>query len=523
MSTFKQDLKQARSAIVFLIGLTLAFGLVFTLEKWKPQVGLVRSGTLLGVGNYDLPVREPRKLKENELQWAKTAWQYFEKNYQPETGMVNSVDKYPASTMWDTSSYLLGLISAYRLSIVDEEEFDVRTSGLLETLATMPLFEDQLPNKSYNTITKAMVTYENEETERGIGWSAIDIGRIMVPLNVLVWHYPQYTEQVTAVVNHWDIDLIIRDSEMYGTDINDLGETIFLQEGRLGYEEYASKSLVLVGKDLSEALSYEQNMDIVDIYDIPVATDARDPERFGALNYVVSEPYVLDGLEFGWDRFSKELASRIFRVQKARYESTGILTAVSEDNIDESPYFVYNTVFADGKAWNAITETGEDASEFRSVSTKAAFGFYALFGDEYSELLIDHLKDNYDPERGWYSGIYEATGESNTAITANTNGIILEAIHFIENGPMMTFESRLMASADMESENSTQGTGDTGGNDDEAVESSEASASIGPNVPRVNLHAEEFANIVVAEPVDVFNGIEGWVADDFLNAELNSE
>ncbi len=445
MSQFKHNLTKARSAIVFLIGLSLAFWLVYSLEKWNPEVvsSEISSKPLSKItfNSESIKPRKHRVLNAQERQWAKTAWQYFENNYVAETGLVNSADKYPAATMWDTASYMLGMISAQRLGIIDDAAFDERVSSLLKTLATMPLFEDALPNKSYNTKNVAMVTYNNDQTERGIGWSAIDVGRIMVPLNVLVWHYPKHTQAVGEVLAHWNIDALITDAELYGTAVSDAGQTQFLQEGRLGYEEYAAKSFTLVSRDVGHALDYELNMRLVEIYDIDIATDSRKPSEFGALNYVVSEPYILDGVEYGWDRYSRELSRRVFDVQRARYEQTGILTAVSEDNIDQAPYFVYNTVFADGKAWNAVTESGEDASEFRSVSTKAVLGFHALYDDDYTQRLVDYISSNYDPERGWYSGIYEASGEPNKAITANTNGIILETLHYVQFGPMMSMRS----------------------------------------------------------------------------------
>ncbi len=438
MSTFRQNLVRARSAIVFLIGLTLAFWLVYSLETWNPSPVNTVPSTVIGLSSDPTEQRQHRPLTEQELQWARTAWRYFENNLIPETGLVNSADKYPASTMWDTSSYLLGMIAAKRLGIVEEAEFNERVSTLLNTLATMPLHDDLLPNKSYNTRSVAMVTYNNEVTERGIGWSAIDIGRIMVPLNILVWQFPEHTKRVSDVLAHWDIDEIIINAEMYGADVNESGETLYLQEGRLGYEEYAAKSFSLISRDVSKALDYEENTELVDIYGVDIAADTRRPSEFGALNYVVSEPYVLDGVEYGWDRYSSELAKRVFDVQRRRYEETGVLTAVSEDNIDQAPYFVYNTVFADGKKWNATTESGEDASEFRTVSTKAVIGFHSLYENDYTAKLIDHIADNFDADRGWYSGIYESNGEPNKAITANTNGIILEALHYIQFGPMMS-------------------------------------------------------------------------------------
>lgn len=116
---------------------------------------------------------------------------------------------------------------------------------------------------------------------------------------------------------------------------------------------------------------------------VNVPTDTRTPERFTAYNYLVSEPYILDGIEYGWDQLSQEFSDRVYGAQEAHYNKTEKLTAVSEDNIDQAPHFVYNTVFTDGKKWSAITEDGTDASEFKTLSTKAAFGWHMLYKTAY--------------------------------------------------------------------------------------------------------------------------------------------
>ena len=259
----------------------------------------------------------------------------------------------------------------------------------------------------------------------------------MVPFNILVWNYPEYTELVNEVLSGWDIAAISVNAEMIGADIDEDNNTLYLQEGRLGYEEYAAKSLVLAGLDFSEAVDYSRYFEYVEIDGVEVGTDLRTPDKFDAINFVVSEPYVLDGIEYGWDRYSRSLAYSVYQAQEARFKRTGKLTAVSEDNIDQAPYFVYNTVFADGKAWNAVTETGEDASEFKTLSSKAAIGWYALYETPYTDALFEKIKDNFDSDKGWFAGIYEESGKQNKALTANTNAIILESLRYIELGPMM--------------------------------------------------------------------------------------
>lgn len=432
---FKQAVVNARHHIVFLLGLFTALVIALTIEN--RDYGRIL-GNITFEATEEIPVRDSRVLTEDEYIWAGTAWTYFENNYQENTGLVNSVDGYPSTTMWDTASYMMGLLSAERLNIISQGKFELRMEKVLDTLARLPLIDGKLPNKAYNTQTLQMVDYTNQPVENGIGWSAIDIGRILVPLNIMVWQYPQFNQQVNDVLNHWDVSAMIIDGYLYGSRPNADGSGIELvQEGRIGYEEYASKAMSLMGRDVFNAMKYIDYLEMRQIDGVDIPTDLRDPAKYHAHNYVVSESYILDSLEFGADSVSKIFAHRVYKAQENRYERTGILTAVSEDNVDEAPYFVYNTVFSDGKEWNAISDQGDDASHLKTLSTKAAFGWYALYDTPYTELLIDDAKDLFSKDKGWYSGRYELDGRVNKAVTANTNGIVLESLAYIENGSLL--------------------------------------------------------------------------------------
>lgn len=375
-----------------------------------------------------------RSLTKEEQVWAKIAWQYFINNTQQNTGLVNSVHGYSATTMWDTASYMMAAISAQRLAIISDTEFDTRMSSLLSSLVNMPLFDNKLPNKSYNTKTLAMVNYANKETAQGIGWSAIDIGRILVPLKILQSKYPQHKALVKQVLGRWSMTDVVHHGLMFGAVLDKKNEVRSLQEGRLGYEQYAAKTFNLFGYAAENAANYTTYLTYVDIYGIDVGVDKRDPKTNGAQNYVLSEPYILDGLEFGFDKSSKELSSRLYLAQQARFKKTGILTAVSEDHIDVAPYFVYNTVYVAGKTWAAITDKGQDASAFKSLSTKTVFGWHALYNTDYSALMLKAVNTLNEPTKGWYAGLYEQTGKPNKAITANTNGVVLQSLAYIKYG-----------------------------------------------------------------------------------------
>jgi hypothetical protein len=380
-----------------------------------------------------------QELCASDLEIAKIAWKYFERNYQPKTGMVNSVDGYPSATMWDLASALAGTIAAHELGLIDRKHFDDRVTAMIGTLNSLKLIGGGLPNKVYNTISGEMTDYGNKPTPVGIGYSALDLARLASWLDLLGCMHPRFAIQSKKTVQRWNLCKVIKGGQMYGAAIDGKTQAVtLLQEGRLGYEQYAGKTFARLGFDQSVSASYKnQFSSAVVIEGVSVPFDLRDPRKLGAFNFVVTESFALDAMEFGRDEENGPLVQAIYDVQKKRWERTGIVTAVSEDNIDRPPYFVYNTIFAAGTQWNALTDQGSDQSALRSLSTKAAFALAALVPeDPYSAVLMDSIRSAYDAEKGWYSGIYEGGLGYNKAITVNTNGIILQAMLFRRLGPL---------------------------------------------------------------------------------------
>ncbi|MEM1179654.1 MAG: DUF3131 domain-containing protein [Acidobacteriota bacterium] len=444
--TFKEGLLGARSHLVFLLAIIFSFALILRLE------GVETGPTEFLELEAEAPKPPTHHLDSQHEEWARIAWRYFEKNERASTGLVDSVSGYPATTLWDTGSYLLAIIAAHRLEIIDQYEADRRLEAALGSLEKMPLVAERpaggLPNKSYNTETLNMVDYNNQAAPEGIGWSAIDAGRLMVPLHVLVWHYPQHTSQVRRVFDQWDFSRLVRDGTLFGGQLDETArpesESVrysLVQEGRLGYEEYSARAFALGGLDTSVASRFTDFLRWVPVFDERIATDSRDARDYVAHNVVVSEPYVLDGLELGFDRVTKELAFRVFKAQQQRYESTGVLTAVSEDHLDRPPHFAYYGVVADGKLWHAIDSNGRDADDARTLSTKTAFGWHALFTSRYTKLLLEDVRSLHDPEGGWYAGRYEESAEANDLLTCNTNAVVLESLHYMAFGPMVRFSN----------------------------------------------------------------------------------
>ncbi|MFN6580806.1 MAG: DUF3131 domain-containing protein [Aulosira sp. ZfuVER01] len=374
-------------------------------------------------------------LTPEEQTYARAAWQYFVKNYQPATGFTNSTGGYPSGTLWDMGNYLMALNAARSLNLTDQADFDGRLNKFLTTLSSLKLFEDALPNKVYNAATGQMVDYGNNPNERGIGWSALDVGRILAAFDVIRTCHPQYNDWLKGIVAKWQVGRSLKDEQLYGAMVLPDKKTLLVQEGRLGYEEYGARGYQLWGFSAPKALAL-QPYKMVEVNGVQIPVDTRDFQSTNANNYVVSESYILDGIEFGLQGELADFAARVLDVQKRRYDATGQLTAVTEDNIDQPPYFLYNTVYSNGNAWATITDENKPYPQFRSLSTKAAFGWRYLFPDNaYAQKIFDAVKDLRSPNNdGYYAGIYEESKQPNKALTGNTNGLILEILYYKARG-----------------------------------------------------------------------------------------
>ncbi len=376
------------------------------------------------------------ELSTEEMETAREAWHYFETNWNLETGMVNSVDGLASVTMWDQAAAMAALVSARELGIIPEAEFQDKMTTMLKTLANLRLYKDELPNKVYNTKTLIPVNYGKVDEREEIGWSALDLGRMAIWLKIVGARYPQLASLSTDVWKHWHTQRLTKDGEMYGTAVAD-GKEAYNQEGRLGYENYAAYGLKLWGLNVSWALNPRKDVGYVDLFKQGIPYDLRDAKNSGANNYVLSEPYILDGIETGFQSLPRPYADRILAAQEARFEATKLLTALTEDNLDREPYFVYNTLLVNGEPWATIVDTGKNYNNLRFMSAKAAIGWYVLYNDPYTQKLFAFIQDEKNQlktKKGWYNGSYEATNLPVKSLTANNNAVILESMLYKKVG-----------------------------------------------------------------------------------------
>ena len=127
--------------MVFILGLATALIIAFGIESGNP-------GRVLGNITFDAPediFKSTRVLSQEEFEWAKVAWQYFENNYQDNTGLVNSVDGYPSLPCGHcVVSY--GLLAAEKINVITHQN-SVNVLIKAFTLAKLPLVDGSYQTK----------------------------------------------------------------------------------------------------------------------------------------------------------------------------------------------------------------------------------------------------------------------------------------------------------------------------------------------------------------------------------------
>lgn len=355
---------------------------------------------------------------------AKLAWEFMESNYEPATGFVSATADWANTTVWDIGGQLMAFHAAKELGFIDQTDFDRRTSKTLETLGRVPLFRNIAYNKTYSTKTVGA-------GEGGLhGYSATDLGRLLVGLKVISVREPHLAELAESVVRRMKFDDIVKGGYLYGQIIGNSGRPWSFQEGRIGYEQYTAHGFNQWGFRVDKALRLQQNAQRVTVMGVPILADRRYQDR------LVSEPFILLGLELGMPTDVADLARNMLRLQEERYRTTGQVTIATEDAINEAPhYFFYYCVYCNRKPFVIdLSSPGKEMDSPRWVSTKGAFGWHAIMPNDYTRRALDFVAPARDSKKGWASGIYERTGASTKTYDINTAAVILESAAFVLRG-----------------------------------------------------------------------------------------
>jgi len=347
---------------------------------------------------------------------AKQSLGYLTTYWQSSTGLVNATPDWPNTTMWDVGAQLLGFHAAKELGLITDADYDARMTKTLNTLEHMPLYHSAAFSKLYSTRTGQI------SSEGRPGWSATDLGRFLLALKILQQREPKYAAQLERIAKRNDFSQIVKGGYMQGQLIGSNGKPWTFQEGRIGYEQYVANGFAQWGADVGNALDVNKNAQPVNVMGVQLLSDSRFQDR------LLSEPFVLYGLELGMPGPVEQLAKNVLAAQEARYKSDGQITMVSEDAVAVPPdYFYYYCVYCTRKPF--VVENASSAAEVsrpKWVSTKATFGWNAILPDAYTQQARDYVAPALDPAHGWASGVMEGSRASTKTYDINTAAVLLE-------------------------------------------------------------------------------------------------
>ncbi|MDQ3070128.1 MAG: DUF3131 domain-containing protein [Acidobacteriota bacterium] len=367
---------------------------------------------------------------------AEIAWRYVKANYIPSTGLVAAVPNYDYATIWDLASSLAAIYCAGEMNMIDRKEADARLILAMQTLAGYELYQDVAFNKVYSVTSGAMVDRAERRSQRGYGWSTTDLGRLLVWLRILGTSRESLSKPAEAVVQRLKFDRLVQHGYLWGEDLDPKGAKRRYQEGQMGYEQYAARGFALWGHPAAHALDFDKNALPFTIMGQPLVADLRQRDR------LTSDPFVLSGLELGWEMREAPLARAVLAAQEERFKRTGIVTIVGEDAMTEAPhFFYYYGVFTNNRAFGLDVQTpGVVVDGPRWVSTKAAFGWHALAPSAYTLRAVETVRPAAG-SNGWASGVYERGGSTNVP-NINTAAVVLEAALFERLGRPLLREGR---------------------------------------------------------------------------------
>jgi hypothetical protein len=375
--------------------------------------------------------RKPLSVEEKQFyrDVARASWSFLNTYYQPATGFVNATPDWANTTLWDVGAQILAYYSAKELGLITAEEYDKRTTETLNTLERVPLFQKAAFNKLYSTKEVGFGSGGRH------GWSATDLGRFLLALKILSVREPKYAAQIERIARRNDFAQIVKNGYMYGQLIGSSGKPWTFQEGRIGYEQYAASGFSQWGADVGNALDVKKNSEPMAVLGVPLLADRRYQDR------LLSEPFILYGIELGLTGEYAQLAANVLKAQEARFASTGKITIASEDALSVPPdYFYYYCVICSRKPFVIDLATpGKERDNPRWVSTKASFGWHALMPSDYTKKVMEYIAPAKDAQRGWASGVMESTGASTKTFDINTAAVLLEiAFYQLRGGvPLM--------------------------------------------------------------------------------------
>ena len=344
---------------------------------------------------------------EPEIDWmemARAAWNYF----QPGIGVSNRGLNYATIswhyfTDWDLGCYISAIIDAEILGLVPRDGpwgADDRIRRVLNFLATRPLHPSGVPYAIYNADTGQPGTSGPSNPS--------DAGRLLVALYRLKQHRPDLSSYIEAIVER-------NGFLKFASSVPNNGFYSYYYAH--GYYLWGAKTKQVV--EAVNMLATLRKAKTIDAYGVklPFVEITMEP--------ILHTVFELDPPDefFYW-------ADLVLQAQINRYKATGKPTAFTEGGHTSPPHYIYEWIvdIYSGRTFTVWNPSLSTLSLVPVVYTKAAIGMHAIWGNNYTRMLVDYVSKTMTP-RGFYEGVDE-TGRMIYQLTDKTNALIVNAARY---------------------------------------------------------------------------------------------
>jgi hypothetical protein len=353
----------------------------------------------------------------NSTTWKKIAayaWNYFDKEVNPTTGLIGSSGEFSAFTDWDLGVYIQAIIDAQTIGILDQNG----TLGSSDRIEKVLIF---LETRELNSTTHYPYWFytsegKNYKENSATGVDIVDTGRLFVALNNLKNFNTTLATRIDNFVynvngNRSNYAVLVPGVKADCQTSNSI-YSYFYASGFASFwpQEMANAPDKILDNILSSQTIPYGN---ITVHKGMILTEP----LFGAL-FDLNSPEKI-----------KTLVQETYSAHETFYNLTGKYRAFSE-----GPSFgdwVYEWVVYGDQLWaiKAIDQTDRDMTPV--IYIKTAFCFLALNNTAFAKNMVIHLEKAFpDSDLGYYNGIDELENKLPEGRSVHTNGLILGAAKY---------------------------------------------------------------------------------------------
>jgi hypothetical protein len=362
-----------------------------------------------------------RELDDAELAAAAAAWRYVSNNRQDRSGLINGRDGYPVATVEDVAMGMGAYLAAMKLGLVAEAEGTDSIRRILDTLATLPLYGNELPNRAYDSRNGRMLDLGETPSNDGSGWAIHDIAQLLFWLKVLEGTEPELATAARAIPARFRFQRAVARGTLTSI-VARAGREEMIADTAPGVSQLSAAYLGMWGIVLPRMLGYASPLR-------PLGDHGPSPEIYAKGMIQVG------GMDACFRMWVRQVQEGLLSGREAIQESVSL----ADEWLDKPPWFAALRFDPAADRWHFLDLNGEVIDWAKTYSLRAAVLWAAVRGEKIRDespagrILLER------GDHGLYGGRY-ASGELNRALSLETNASVLLALWFRQRNSVPLLE-----------------------------------------------------------------------------------